>query len=295
MKGIYKITNKIDGRFYIGSSDNIFRRWQEHIYSLENNNHINHKLQNAFNKYGVCNFNFEVVFQMNNSTQDDRFKKEQYYLDTFRPYDDNIGYNLSQIAYKEISNMYTVVGDYDLLKLVLSEDIRLKLKENVNVDMKHNDKLFSRYSAKNSLSTSWYNKSSSDTIEQLRKDVQNYFKNRVNVSKSNPCYWTCNHNYIEELSGKGYKNGWLPYNARNVKEKRNNIAFLLNPNVNEFVARKCSHDINKDIYSLCVLVGWISSVANIDDKINVYIPSKRIREIFEKWLNGEVTNEHNND
>ena len=34
MRGIYKITNKINNKVYIGESLNILRRWDEHIDDL---------------------------------------------------------------------------------------------------------------------------------------------------------------------------------------------------------------------------------------------------------------------
>ena len=37
MRGIYKITNKNNGKVYIGESLNIERRWEEHKKELSNN------------------------------------------------------------------------------------------------------------------------------------------------------------------------------------------------------------------------------------------------------------------
>lgn len=61
ISGIYKITNKINNMFYIGSSTDCFRRFYQHINSLEKSKHINKQLQNAYNKYGKEFFTFEVV------------------------------------------------------------------------------------------------------------------------------------------------------------------------------------------------------------------------------------------
>ena len=61
MVGIYKITNKINNKVYIGKSKNISRRWHEHIKSLELGLHHSYKLQEDWNKYGVINFTFEVI------------------------------------------------------------------------------------------------------------------------------------------------------------------------------------------------------------------------------------------
>ena len=40
MIGIYSITNKINGKRYIGQSININNRWKEHIRNIDNPNKI---------------------------------------------------------------------------------------------------------------------------------------------------------------------------------------------------------------------------------------------------------------
>ena len=50
--GIYKIYCDSNNRTYIGSSNNIERRFKEHLGDLRNNRHSNQYLQNSYNKYG---------------------------------------------------------------------------------------------------------------------------------------------------------------------------------------------------------------------------------------------------
>lgn len=61
ISGIYKIINKLNGKYYVGSSEDIKIRWGKHKSSLKGNYHWNPKLQNAWNKYGKENFDFVVV------------------------------------------------------------------------------------------------------------------------------------------------------------------------------------------------------------------------------------------
>jgi group I intron endonuclease len=61
MRGIYKITNKINNKVYIGETLDIRRRWGEHKDNLKNNTHHSYKLQNDWNKYGEKNFEFEII------------------------------------------------------------------------------------------------------------------------------------------------------------------------------------------------------------------------------------------
>ena len=57
--GIYKITNKITQKIYIGSSKNIRKRWKAHRTLLNREKHYNEHLLAAYKKYGKENFNTE--------------------------------------------------------------------------------------------------------------------------------------------------------------------------------------------------------------------------------------------
>lgn len=60
MIGIYRITNNINGKFYIGQSINIARRWKEHCSPTRyKTSHI--PVEWAIHKYGKENFSFEVL------------------------------------------------------------------------------------------------------------------------------------------------------------------------------------------------------------------------------------------
>lgn len=95
--GIYKILNKVNGRFYIGSSDFIRRRWSDHINRLNKNNHSNKHLQSAWNLYGKEAFEFSIIELCDVQNLTD---KEQLWLDWLKPYDDKIGYNIALVANK---------------------------------------------------------------------------------------------------------------------------------------------------------------------------------------------------
>ncbi len=95
ISGIYKITNSVNGKFYIGSSKDINYRWDEHKQYLNGGYHINPKLQNAWNFYGGDKFLFEVVEE---TAEEVLLIREQHYLDLFKPYMRDIGYNICPTA-----------------------------------------------------------------------------------------------------------------------------------------------------------------------------------------------------
>ena len=54
--GIYKITNKENGKSYIGQSIHIERRWEEHCLPSSTS-----LISKAIQKYGKTNFIFEII------------------------------------------------------------------------------------------------------------------------------------------------------------------------------------------------------------------------------------------
>jgi group I intron endonuclease len=89
---IYKILNKIDNKFYIGSTCNIKKRWKQHINSLHQGKHHSIYLQRAWDKYGEINFIFSII---GSCSKKEAKEYEQYFLDTYKSYDYNIGYNMN--------------------------------------------------------------------------------------------------------------------------------------------------------------------------------------------------------
>jgi group I intron endonuclease len=79
--GIYKIINKVNGTYYIGSSIELDKpngRWYKHKRALLNESHFNDHLQSAWNKYGPDVFDFIIVEE---TTADKLIEVEQRYLD----------------------------------------------------------------------------------------------------------------------------------------------------------------------------------------------------------------------
>lgn len=93
--GIYRITNTVNGKIYIGSSQDTRARWRNHRHNLRHNSHRSCHLQNAFNLDGEEAFVFDVLEEC---AVEELIHREQAYLDKLRPYIAELGYNLAPIA-----------------------------------------------------------------------------------------------------------------------------------------------------------------------------------------------------
>ena len=60
-RGIYKIINVINNKFYVGSAVDLKRRKTRHYSELRTGKHKNRHLQSAWNKHGENAFVFVVV------------------------------------------------------------------------------------------------------------------------------------------------------------------------------------------------------------------------------------------
>ena len=87
---IYSITNKKNKKVYIGQTTNFKKRKKDHICNAKDNKIQTH-LYNAMRKYGIENFQFEIV--EDNIEQKDLNEKEIFYIAKFDTY--NKGYNMT--------------------------------------------------------------------------------------------------------------------------------------------------------------------------------------------------------
>lgn len=102
MIGIYKITNLITNKVYIGQSVDIERRWKQHIESSKNptNSSYYNQLYTDFRHYGVNNFSFEILETIDKKDKKLLNELELKYMKKFDTL--KSGYNIAAAAGQSI-------------------------------------------------------------------------------------------------------------------------------------------------------------------------------------------------
>lgn len=91
ISGIYIIKNTINGREYIGQSNDVYHRFSCHRWSLKNGVHENEHLQRAWNKYGENAFTFNLLEEVSVDNLDRRETEIIEERNAFRD-----GYNMTK-------------------------------------------------------------------------------------------------------------------------------------------------------------------------------------------------------
>jgi len=154
----------------------------------------------------------------------------------------------------------------------------------------NNDKINKIGEANGSLSSTWYKRNEDNKIINIIKNnVGNYFKN-IAKTQSKQNMWTTFVKYKELIKGKGYTKGFVPCNARAVNDYRKctALAYTINryfdPRLKNFFAN-ANIRVEEDQYALSELIQWLFRSALRDGKpIQLYIPSKRMRELLVNWI-----------
>ena len=108
MIGIYKITNKINGKIYIGQSNNIKRRFLEHTYRDKL------PIDMAIKKYGKDNFSFEILEEC---SLEELNEKETYWIKKLKSLE--YGYNCT------VGGDQQATGSYNGRAILTEEDINI--------------------------------------------------------------------------------------------------------------------------------------------------------------------------
>lgn len=88
---VYKITNTLNGKVYIGQTVDYRKRKVGHFSYLRRNAHRNCYLQKSFNKYGESSFKMEIIKEC---AVDELDKLEIYYMRKYNSIDKTLGYNM---------------------------------------------------------------------------------------------------------------------------------------------------------------------------------------------------------
>lgn len=263
VKAVYKITNKINGKIYIGSSGNLGYRWTSHIYDLQSNSHHSQELQSDWNKYGFSNFTFEVI----DLDKDNFLEVEQYNIDKYDSI--NIGYN--SINANKKNKVKTKVN---IIENITENDFD-KIKKNIIIhgNSKKNKRTYKPL-LNNSHSLKWLNSKKNINITKL--DLINQHLN-VSKLKSGEFIWVTFDTLRNNISGKGNVKCYSSiYNP--IGYKSSNLFYMMN------IYPSANLENDRDEYALDNILSWIVNNANIDEKFNIYCASERMEFILGRWV-----------
>lgn len=153
---------------------------------------------------------------------------------------------------------------------------------------------------KKPLSSTWYKEATGEKLKLVQNNTYNYFRNICN-KKSNEVLWTVfkfraetpetKKNRMTKIKPNGYNKSFETCNCRatNKYRDRDTIAYLINrynsPAIINFFKDRGA-EVDEDAFALSELLQFIWRSCIRDGKpINVYIPSKRMRNLLKDWLN----------
>ena len=154
---------------------------------------------------------------------------------------------------------------------------------------------------KKPLSSTWYKEATGEKLKLVQNNTYNYFRH-VCDKKSNEVLWTVfkfraetpetKKNRMTKIKPNGYNKSFETCNCRatNKYRERDTVAYLINrynsPAIINFFKDRGA-EVDEDAFALSELLQFIWRSCIRDGKpINVYIPSKRMRNLLKAWLNG---------
>lgn len=159
---IYKITNKVNGKVYIGQTiKDVEKRFQQHKNNYNKPYFSQLVLYRAFAKYGIENFSFEKIEEVENEKLDSREKYWISYYDSYQNgYNSTLGGKLVELYDWDLEKIIDMYNEYRSARKVA----KIIGCDYSTIDNLLNTNQIKRYSPAQTLGKTIY----------LRKDGQEY-------------------------------------------------------------------------------------------------------------------------
>ncbi|MFB0831536.1 hypothetical protein ACEU2D_18275 [Brevibacillus laterosporus] len=200
-------------------------------------------------------------------------------------------YDINNIEYQKYIAL-KVDGIYQIIESVDHNDKEIKKIFKEKIHIYQGEELNKIGDKEHSLSKKWYQEKK-HMHGKLKNNVLNFFTNKLK-SKSIFNMWTTFADYESKLKGKGYAKGFVSCTSRATNEykDRTALAYTINRFLHPVIANYFMSKgvkVNDDLYALQELLQWIwRSAIREGNEINLYIPSKRMRDLLIKWLDDDI-------
>ena len=240
----------------------------------------------------------------------------KYYLDMY-----GLEYELKSVQHNDDGYF---LSDYDPS---IEKTFRQNCKELIHICEQKNLNVYNRTAlSKNWFENGQKDRRIHDLQNHLLYYFQRYLKGTR--ARSADIMWTCYEDYKSSLKGKGYTvtraltkrerqlptkereqlekqlSCFVPCNSKatNIYRKRWALAYCVNLYINPMIRRfftdgngkrvlegKAEINPDEDLFALSCMIQWIfRSRIRDENRIELYIPSKRMRELLIKWLDNRV-------
>ncbi len=169
---VYQIKNKLNNKIYIGSTIKSFsKRINEHTNTLNKNKHCNYHLQSAWKIYGFESFEFSIIEKVIDNSK--LIEREQYWIDYYKSYDNNIGYNICKIAGNTIGRIHSSETKDKISKSKIGKKMTQETKDKISnslIGRKSTRNYKKNYKKRHTLKTSIEKRHLTlETIEKMKK------------------------------------------------------------------------------------------------------------------------------
>jgi hypothetical protein len=148
----------------------------------------------------------------------------------------------------------------------------------------------------NPLSVSWFeqdDRAGGLKLRKLSKCLYTFFRHHAKTKASENA-WATFKTYRADLAGGGYARGFIACNERATNKYRHkrSLAYCVNLYHHPYIRgyfQDARVELGEDFYALLTMAQWVFRSAIRDgQRIELYIPSERMRTLFLHWLDGEL-------